>query len=102
MKKFLLWPPVCFLRQGLTLFFDCRLTLAAAGFAYFVLLTFFPVLICVSSLLGMANIDVAAVITQFEPFLPEITLDATDEGRRLYEAIGYRASDECMYLDIGR
>lgn len=32
----------------------------------------------------------------------EITLDATDEGRRLYEAIGYRASDECMYLDIGR
>ncbi len=32
----------------------------------------------------------------------EITLDATDAGRRLYEAIGYQASDECMYFDIGR
>lgn len=32
----------------------------------------------------------------------EITLDATDEGRRLYESMGYRASDEAMYLDIGR
>ena len=32
----------------------------------------------------------------------EITLDATEQGRRLYEALGYRASDECMYIDIGR
>lgn len=32
----------------------------------------------------------------------EITLDATDEGRRLYTALGYQASDEAMYLDIGR
>ena len=32
----------------------------------------------------------------------EITLDATDPGRRLYESMGYAASDECMYLDIGR
>ena len=32
----------------------------------------------------------------------EITLDATDEGRKLYTALGYRASDECMYYDIGR
>ncbi len=32
----------------------------------------------------------------------EITLDATDEGRRLYTALGYRASDEAMYFDIGR
>ena len=32
----------------------------------------------------------------------EITLDATDEGRRLYTALGYRASDEAMYFDVGR
>lgn len=30
----------------------------------------------------------------------EITLDATDEGRRLYEVIGYLPSDECMYFDM--
>ena len=32
----------------------------------------------------------------------EITLDATDEGRKLYKSLGYQASDECMYFDIGR
>lgn len=32
----------------------------------------------------------------------EITLDATDDGRGLYESMGYAASDEAMYLDIGR
>ncbi len=32
----------------------------------------------------------------------EITLDATDMGRALYTALGYRPSDECMYYDIGR
>ena len=32
----------------------------------------------------------------------EITLDATDAGRKLYTTLGYQASDECMYYDIGR
>ena len=76
MKKIWLWPPVYFLREGLTLYFDCRLSQAAACFAYFVLLTIFPVLICVSYVLGMASIDIYTVITQFDPFLPDIALDA--------------------------
>lgn len=76
MKKIWLSPPVYFLREGLTLFFNCHLSQTAACFAYFVLLTIFPVLICVSYVVGMANIDISAVITQFEPFLPDIALDA--------------------------
>ena len=32
----------------------------------------------------------------------EITLDATEDGRRLYESMGYAASDEAMFLDVGR
>ena len=30
----------------------------------------------------------------------EITLDATDEGRKLYESLGYQVSSECMVLDM--
>lgn len=32
--------------------------------------------------------------------MTEITLDATAEGRRLYTALGYTPSDECMYKDL--
>lgn len=32
----------------------------------------------------------------------EITLDATEAGRKLYTALGYRVSDEAMYYDLGR
>ena len=32
--------------------------------------------------------------------MTEITLDATDEGRMLYTALGYQASDECMFYDL--
>ena len=30
----------------------------------------------------------------------EISLDATDEGRSLYEKLGFKASDECMVMSI--
>lgn len=30
----------------------------------------------------------------------EISLDATDPGRPFYDALGFRASEECMYLEV--
>lgn len=72
-----LWssPPVLFLREGLMLYFSRRIPQAAACLAYFVLLTVFPVLICVSYLLGLANIDVASLISQLQAFLPDAALE---------------------------
>jgi len=35
-----------------------------------------------------------------EKHATEISLDATDEGRPLYEKLGFKASDECMVMSI--
>lgn len=72
-----LWnsPPALFLREGLMLYFSRRVPQAAACLAYFVLLTVFPMLICVSYILGLVNIDVVGLVDQLQNILPEAALD---------------------------
>lgn len=75
MKKLWSIPPVLFLRQSILLYFSRRVPQAAACLAYFMLLTVFPVLICVSYLLGLVNIDVVSLMDQLQNILPEAALD---------------------------
>jgi membrane protein len=65
---------VRFLRESVLLYFSCRAPQAAACLAYFLLLTVFPLLICVSYILGMVNIDIASFITSLESVLPKEAL----------------------------
>ena len=72
-----LWnsPPALFLREGLMLYLSRRVPQAAACLAYFVLLTVFPMLICVSYILGLVTIDVVGLVDQLQNILPEAALD---------------------------
>ncbi len=70
LQKLFSLPPAQFLRDGVLTYFNLRVPQAAACLAYFVLLAVFPVLICVSYLLGLAHIDITSVINQLEPILP--------------------------------
>ena len=56
--------------------------LAGTCLAYFVLLTVFPVLICVSYILGMVNIDIVSLMDQLQPLLPEAALDVLESYLR--------------------
>ena len=78
MKKLWSSSPVLFLREALLLYFSRRVPQAAASLAYFVLLTVFPVLICVSYLLGLVNIDVVSLIDQLQTVFPEAALDVVE------------------------
>lgn len=65
---------VRFFRESILLYFSSRAPQAAACLAYFLLLTVFPLLICVSYILGLVNIDVASLITDLENVLPREAL----------------------------
>lgn len=68
-------PLVSFLRESIFCYFDCRGPQAAACLSYFVLLTIFPILICVSSILGLVDIDIVSLSADLENILPQAALN---------------------------
>ena len=74
-EKFWRFPLVAFLRESIFLYFECRGPQAAACLSYFVLLTVFPILICVSSILGLVNIDIVSLSASLENILPAAALN---------------------------
>lgn len=89
MQTFFSLPPVQFIRQCVALYFGQRVSQASACLAYFVLLTVFPLLICVSYLLSLAHIDVSVLLTEGHGVLPQAALDIL-ESYLFY--ISYRQS----------
>lgn len=80
---------VRFLREALTLYFSCRAPQAAACLAYFLLLTVFPMLICVSFVLGLVNIDIVSLMESLGSVLPDEALEVISSYLRY---ISYRQS----------
>lgn len=64
-------PAVRYLRDCVGMYFDKQVPQTAASLSYFLLLTVFPLLICVNAFLGLLNLDVFQVIFYLEGFLPE-------------------------------
>ena len=56
------------------LYFSKRVSRSAAELAYFLILTFFPVLICINAFIGLLHLDINAVLEAASPFLPRETL----------------------------
>lgn len=75
LKKLWTSPVVSFIREALMLYFSRRIPQAAACLAYFMLLSMFPVLICVSLVLGLVNIDIGSLVVQLQSVLPAEALD---------------------------
>lgn len=74
MKGFLEIAPVKFIVELVDLYFGKRVPQSAAALAYYLILTFFPVLICVNAFVGLLNLDVNMVVLSAQPFLPAESL----------------------------
>jgi membrane protein len=62
--------PIRFIRDMVSVYFDKHVARSAAELAYFLVLTFFPVMICVNAFLGMLNLNVSFLMQGIAPLLP--------------------------------
>lgn len=68
---FLRLPPVAFVSDVVELYFSRRVSRSAAELAYFLVLTFFPILICVSAFVSKLNLDMNALLEEASYVLPQ-------------------------------
>lgn len=65
------FPPVRFAADVADVYFTKRVSRAAAELAYFLILTFFPIIICVSAFLDMLDLNLAGLLDDASHFLPD-------------------------------
>ena len=95
MKKFLELPPVRFIHEMVDLYFEKHVSRAAAELAYFLILSFFPLLICINAFIGLLDLNVGAILMATAPFLPDESMAV------LAEYLDYIARNQSSALLIG-
>jgi membrane protein len=70
MERALKVPALRFAYDMVDVYFSKRVSRAAAELAYFLILTFFPILICVSAFVGRLNLDLAELLEDADKLLP--------------------------------
>lgn len=69
-KKFFDLPPVAFLRDLMASYMRVSIPRSAAALSYFLILTLFPLLLCVNYFIGVFHLDLEALLTALAPVLP--------------------------------
>lgn len=74
MKRLLEKAPVRFAVEMVDLYFSKRVARSAAELAYFLILSIFPVLICLNGFIGLLHVDIRAVLAELEGLIPGETM----------------------------
>ena len=86
-------PPIRFIADVVDVYFSKKVGRAAAELAYFLILTFFPVLICVSAFVNELHLDLTGLLNQADPFLPEGVLVIDISPDSAAQAAGLQVGD---------
>ena len=70
MKKFLSLPPVSFVVETAELYLRVGVARAAAALSYFLILTLFPLLVCVNYFIGLFRLDLENLLQSLDQILP--------------------------------
>ena len=79
MKKISNWRAVRLVREMGAIYFAKRVDVAAAGLSYFLILSFFPLLICINALIGLMQVDVNSVLQMLSAFVPPSLLGVVSD-----------------------
>lgn len=79
MSRFLNLPPIRFAADLVRLYFRQQVGRSAAHLAYFLILTFFPILICISAFLSRINLSVGSLLEGVNTVLPASVLSIFQE-----------------------
>ena len=74
MKKILSFPPVSFGVKAAELYLEIGAPRAAAALSYFLILTLFPLLVCVNYFIGLFHLDLENLLLSLDQFLPDEVL----------------------------
>lgn len=70
MRKIWNIAPVRFAREMVEMYFSAGVARSSAALAYFLVLSFFPFLICINAFVGALHLDIGSVLEVVEEFLP--------------------------------
>lgn len=70
MKKILSFPPVSFALDTAELFMEAGASRSAAALSYFLILTLFPLLVCVNYFIGLFHLNLENMLRSLEQILP--------------------------------
>ena len=79
LKKIVSRPPVSFLLEVMGNYARVGVARSAAALSYFLILTLFPLLLCMNYIIGLFHLDFAAVLQSLEQFLPRVALTIMEE-----------------------
>lgn len=71
--------PVRFVREMVELYFTKHVARSSAELAYWLILSFFPILICVNAFIGVLEVEVNSVLRALQPFVPPGLLGVVSE-----------------------
>ena len=74
MKKILSFPPVSFAAETAESYMRVGAPRAAAALSYFLILTLFPLLVCVNYFIGLFHLDLEKLLQSLDQLLPEEVL----------------------------
>lgn len=79
MKKLLSFPPVSFLLEAVSLYSSRGVGQTAAALSYFLVLTLFPLLVCVNYSIGLLELDFEEIVLALDQILPDQALSVIQD-----------------------